>query len=68
MAYHPETNGQTERVNQTLEQYICAFCNFEQDNGSKILPMAEYANNNLVTLATAIFPFYANYGNHPRTN
>ena len=67
-AYHPETDGQTERVNQTLEQYLRAFCNFEQDNWSEMLPMAEYAYNNSVTSATAMSPFYANYGYHPRTN
>jgi hypothetical protein len=38
------------------------------DNWSEMLPMAEYAYNNSVTLATAISPFYANYGYHPRTN
>jgi hypothetical protein len=67
-AYHPETDRQTERVNQTLEQYLRAFCNFEQDNWSEMLPMAEYAYNNSVTSATAMSPFYANYGYHPRTN
>jgi hypothetical protein len=39
-AYYPETDGQTERVKQTLEQYRHTFCYFEQDNWSDILPMA----------------------------
>ena len=30
--YHPEGNGQTERVNQTLEQYLRSYCNYQQDN------------------------------------
>jgi hypothetical protein len=33
-----------------------------------MLPMAEYAYNNLVTSLTAMSPFYANYGYYPRTN
>jgi hypothetical protein len=66
--YHLETDGLTERVNQSLKQYFHAFCNFEQANGSKILPMAEYAYNNSITSAIAMFTFYANYGYHPRTN
>jgi hypothetical protein len=65
MADHPETDGQTERVNQTLEQYLRAFCNFEQDNWSKLLPIAEYAYHNSVTSAIVMSPFYANYGYHP---
>jgi hypothetical protein len=31
-AYYPETDGQNNRVNQTLEQYLHTFCTFEQDN------------------------------------
>jgi len=30
--YHPEANGQAERTNQTLEQYLCVYCNYQQDN------------------------------------
>ena len=30
--YHPEGDGQTERVNQTLEQYLRVYCNYQQDN------------------------------------
>jgi hypothetical protein len=63
-----ETNRQTERVDQTFEHYLRAFCNLEQENWSEILPMAEYTNNNLVTSATAMFPFYTNNGYYPRTN
>ena len=44
-AYHPQTDGQTERVNQELEQYLRAFCNFQQDNWSSLLPYAEFAHN-----------------------
>jgi transposase InsO family protein len=67
-AFRPQTDGQTERVNQSIEHYLRSFCNYEQDNWSEMLPMSEYAFNNSVTTATGISPFYANYGFHPRTN
>ena len=59
--------GQTERVNQTLEQYLRSFCNYDQDDWAELLPMAEYAYNNSVTSATGISPFYANYEFNPQT-
>jgi len=31
-AYHPQTDGEMERVNQEIEQYLQVFCNFQQDN------------------------------------
>ena len=42
-AFHPQTNGQTERVNQSLEQYLHQYCIYEQDNWDDLLPLAEYA-------------------------
>ena len=38
--YHPEGDGQTERLNQTLEQYLRIFCNYQQDNWNELLPLA----------------------------
>src|ERR1700712_2354959 len=67
-AFHPQTDGQTERVNQTLEHYLRQFCNYEQNDWYEMLPLAEYCYNNSVTTATQLSPFYANYGFHPRTN
>ena len=67
-AFHPQTDGQTERVNQSLEQYLRQYCNYEQDNWYDLLPLAEYAYNNSATTATQMSPFFANYGFHPRTN
>ena len=40
--YHPEGDGQTECTNQTLEQYLHIFCNYQQDIWSKLLPLAEF--------------------------
>ena len=45
-AYHPQTDGQTEHVNQELEQYLRVFVNERQDDWDEWLPMAEFAYNN----------------------
>ena len=63
-AYHPQTNGQTERTNQTLEQYLRCYVNYQQNNWVELLPIAQFAYNNS-TAVTNISPFYANYGKHP---
>src|SRR6266481_5175925 len=41
--YHPEGDGQTEQTNQTLEQYLRVYCNYQQDDWSGLLPLAEFA-------------------------
>jgi len=41
-AYHPETNGQTEQVNQILEQYLPVYINYQQDDWVNLLPLAEF--------------------------
>jgi IS30 family transposase len=48
--YHPEGDGQTERANQTLEQYLRIYCNYQQDNWSELLPLAEFAYNNALSI------------------
>jgi len=63
--YHPEGNGQAERTNQTLEQYLHVYCNYQQDNWSKLLPLAEFAYNNALSATTGVSPFFANKGYHP---
>ena len=65
-AYHPQTDGQTERVNAILEQYLRIYCNYKQDNWADLLHMAEFSYNNTVSSTTKETPFYANYGYHPR--
>ena len=64
-AYHPQTDGQTERVNQTLEQYLRCSINHLQDNWVELLPLAEFAYNNAQHSSTGKSPFYVNYGCHP---
>ena len=63
--YHPEGDGQTECTNQTLEQYIRVYSNYQQDNWSELLPLAEFAYNNAPSATTGISPFFANKGYHP---
>ena len=64
-SYHPEGDGQTERTNQTLEQYIRVYCNYQQDNWDELLPLAEFTYNNMPSATTGITPFFANKGYHP---
>ena len=64
-AYHPQSNGQTERTNQTVEQYLRCFSSFSQEDWASLLPLAEFAYNNSIHSATRQSPFYANYGFHP---
>jgi hypothetical protein len=65
-AFHPQTDGQTERVNATLEQYLRAYCNYQQDDWGGLLPVAEFCYNNTQAESTKVTPFFANYGYHPR--
>ena len=53
-----------EWMNQTLEQYIQVYCNYQQDNWDELLPLAEFAYNNAPSTTTRITPFYANKGHH----
>ena len=65
-AYHPQTDGQTERVNQEFEQYLMLFVNHRQDDWSEWLSLAEFSYNNRVQASTRQSPFMLNYGKHPR--
>jgi transposase InsO family protein len=65
MSFHPQTDGQTERINQMIEAYLRSFINYEMDKWVRLLPMAEFAYNNSTTQATSMSPFFANYGRHP---
>ena len=64
-SFHPQTDGQTERTNQTLEQYLRIFSNHPQDNWVELLPMAQFAYNSSKSSTTGKTPFYANYGYEP---
>jgi hypothetical protein len=64
LGYHSEGDHQTERLNQTLEQYLRIFCNYQQDNWSPLLPLREFAYNNALSASTGTSPFFANKGYH----
>jgi len=65
-AYHPQTNGQMERINQELEQYLRVFINHRQEQWLDWLGIAEFMYNNKIHVATKILPFKVNYGQDPR--
>jgi transposase InsO family protein len=65
-AFHPQTDGQTECQNQTMHQYLRAFCNYEQDNWVKLLPLAEFAYNKSMHASTRMTPFWAVYHPNPQ--
>ena len=65
-AFHPQTDGQTERQNSTMEAYLRAFVNFEQNDWARLLPMAKFAYNNAKNASTGHTPFELNCGYHPR--
>ena len=51
-AFHPQTDGQTERQNSTMKAYLRAFVNFKQNNWARLLPMAEFAYHNAKNAST----------------
>ena len=63
--YHPQTDGQMEVQNQTLEMYLCLYCNYCQDDWVDWLPYVEFAYNNSVQSSTGETPFYVLMGYHP---
>src|SRR6201999_2994525 len=66
-AFHPQTNSQTECMNQTLEQMLRTYVNYRQNNWDKHLTAAEFACNNAQQKLTKLSPFFLNYGYHPLT-
>ncbi|KAI1002837.1 hypothetical protein K3495_g5361 [Podosphaera aphanis] len=65
-AFHPETDGQTERINSSVEQYLRAFVSFHQYDWIEWLPLAGFAGNNAISETTTVSPFLANYGYNPK--
>ena len=64
-AFHPQTDGQTERMNRTLEDMLRAFVSYKQDDWDKYLAAAEFAYNSAPNALTGISPFKLNYGAKP---
>ena len=65
-AFHPQTDGQTERQNQTLEHYLRVYSAYQQDDWASMLGHAEFAYNNSDHSSTGQSPFFALYAYHPR--
>ena len=64
--YHPQGDGQTERINQELEQFLRLFINQRQDDWDNLLPFAEFQYNNHIHSATQNVPFLLDTGRLPR--
>jgi hypothetical protein len=64
-SYHPETDGQTERTNHTLKQYLRTYCAYNQKDWVSLLPTAQLAYNNKKAESTGVSPHYAYHGTHP---
>jgi hypothetical protein len=65
MAYHPQTDGQTKRLNQEVEKFLCAFVNHRQDDWATWLSTAEFMYNDHPHTMTGYTPFYLVTGQHP---
>ena len=65
-AFHPQSDGQTERINQILEEYLRHYYSWKQDDWDELLPLAEYAYNSAISETNKMSPFYANYGFKPK--
>ena len=65
-AFHPQTDGQMERMNQELEQYLRMFIDHRQEQWPEWLGTAEFAYNNKVHTGTKVSPFKVNQGQDPR--
>ena len=65
-AFHPQTDGQMERMNQELEQYLWFFVDHRQKDWPEWLALVEFAINNKAHLTTKVFLFMANYSRELR--
>ena len=63
--FHPQADGQIERSNAILEQYLRAYVNYLQDDWEAWLHLAEFASNNQASETTGMSPFFANYAQNP---
>ena len=65
-AYHPQTDGETERVNQELEIYFCVFCSNNPETWKQLNPLMEFSHNQKIHSTTKQTPFHLMMGYEPR--
>jgi hypothetical protein len=66
-AFHPQTDGLTERYNRVLEEYLRSYVSATYDDWDEWLPLAQFAVNNSKQESLNATPFYLNFGRNPRT-
>ena len=66
MAYHPQTDGEMERVNQEIETYLRIFCQGQPDKWLDLIPMAEFTHNSTTHLTMQKSPFSLILGYEPK--
>jgi hypothetical protein len=66
-AYHPQSDGQTKRMNRTMEDMLRGFVGPRQGDWCRYLSMVEFAYNNSIQASTVQTPFFLNHGRHPLT-
>ena len=64
-AHHPQTDGQTERMNRVIEEMLRHYVNERQDDWDMLLPCCEFAVNDQYQDSIKTTPFFLNYGYHP---
>ena len=64
-AYHPQTDGQTERINQEIRTFLWYYMNYQQNDGMDWLATVEFSYNDKKHIATRKIPFELNFGRHP---
>ena len=65
MAYHPQIDSQTERINQEIGTFLWHYMNYQQDNWTDWLAIAEFQYNDKKHAAMERTPFELNFGRHP---
>jgi hypothetical protein len=66
-AFHPQTDGQTERANRVIEEVLRHFITGDHTNWEDLLPLVAFAINNAKSASTGETPFFLNHGTHPGT-
>jgi hypothetical protein len=67
-AYHPQTDGQSEQTNQSLETYLRLYCDAKQHEWAKLLPLAQYMRNSWPSSTTKQVPFNTLIGYTPQAH